>query len=644
MLSPINPGTLLNQRYRVVRILGQQDFGQTYLAQDEGRFNELCTLKEMAFPDVSEDILVKSRERFQQEASQLYRLENRQIPQFRATFEENGRLFLVRDYIKGKTLRELLGLRQSKDEVFSEVEVRQLLEQLLPVLDYLHRQGIVHGNLTPDNILLRVHSQIPGEQGGQEPILIGFEVMDELVRGLGSGSSIANPFGYKPPEQIQTGKTNSTGDLYSLAATMVTLLTGKPFQELYDSAGGRWLWAQQVRVSPELKSILQRMLSEQPRDRYPSVWEVQQALEAPPNPTQPSNVEGNQTPTPPPQQPDSPIQNASQMATLAVGGKPEPSRSQTPRKTSPDPVIPPPRSDSLLDNPLALVGFTLLLIAVAGGGSWGLVRLLQQSGEPETQPSVVISPVETPSPTPTPSPALSPTTETLTLLPGRPFVRQGTLEENALTDYTFVAQSNQQLQMAIASEGVWAKLFKPNGEFIDENAKLTQSWDGILPESGDYRIQLFSIPGSPARDRAYQLSLQLNNPVEAIPSPSASPSPTASPTPPEPQFDRESISFPANQESLEIAGQTEPERIKRLAIAIADNQVLEVEVLEGRVSLDIRYPDERLIDDAEGVQLWQGQIVDRGEYLIDVTTDRPRDFKLLVSVRNLEQPLPVESP
>ncbi|MGB0562247.1 MAG: serine/threonine protein kinase, partial [Spirulinaceae cyanobacterium] len=124
MQAPLTPGTLLNQRYHILRTLGQGGFGRTYLAEDRGRFQEQCAIKELVPSQNSEYALAKSRELFQREAAILYQIRHPQVPQFQATFEEQGRLFIVQDYVEGHTLQEIREVRRLSGARCSEAEVR----------------------------------------------------------------------------------------------------------------------------------------------------------------------------------------------------------------------------------------------------------------------------------------------------------------------------------------------------------------------------------------------------------------------------------------------------------------------------------------------------------------------------------------
>jgi len=108
MQPPISPGTVLRDRYIVKQVIGQGGMGRTYTAQDTERFNEICVLKEFIPATQSPEIIIKAKELFQREANTLYQIRHPQVPEFRATFEADSRLFLVQDYVEGKNYRTLI--------------------------------------------------------------------------------------------------------------------------------------------------------------------------------------------------------------------------------------------------------------------------------------------------------------------------------------------------------------------------------------------------------------------------------------------------------------------------------------------------------------------------------------------------------
>lgn len=274
--SSVSPQTVLGDRYLVQRILGQGGFGRTYLAADRYRFDELCVLKEFLPHWVDDYEIQKSRELFEQEAKILHQIEHPQIPKFLAYFEEDGRLFLVQEYIKGCTYSSVLRERQQRGETFTEAEIVDWLRQLLPVLDYIHDRKIIHRDISPDNIMLH-HDH-------NTPMLIDFGVGRwtlEQAQGAPSYSpkhSIVGKVGYAPYEQIWMGQCFPSSDLYSLAVTAVVLLTGKKPQTLIDSQSLEWQWRDHAKVSDRVAQILNRMLNAKPTERYPLAQDVVAAL------------------------------------------------------------------------------------------------------------------------------------------------------------------------------------------------------------------------------------------------------------------------------------------------------------------------------------------------------------------------------
>ncbi|MDZ8235620.1 MAG: serine/threonine-protein kinase [Nostoc sp. ChiQUE01a] len=343
----IQAGLTLGDRYVIVRQLGQGGFGRTYLAEDVNRFRELCVLKEFSPQVQTAYVVEKAEELFQREASVLYRLQHPQIPRFRELLRTNlqGReyLFLVQDYVEGETYNSLLNTRTKQGLRFTEAEVRQLLQQILPVLEYIHSIGVIHRDISPDNLILRTFDQLP--------VLIDFGGVKQVVATVASqyyqpGAVASSPsptllgkVGFAPPEQMQTGLVSPHSDLYALAATMLVLLTGKLPQELIDSYNLTWQWRREVSLSPLLGQVLDKMLAARPGDRYQSVRQVLEALNSPP-----VSYPATQYPTPAPPEPTSatvaisppppsPHLLVGEQSRTASPPSPQPTSSWTPTKT-----------------------------------------------------------------------------------------------------------------------------------------------------------------------------------------------------------------------------------------------------------------------------------------------------------------------
>ncbi|MGF1569170.1 MAG: protein kinase [Nodosilinea sp.] len=278
----------LGGRYKILQQLGQGGFGDTYLAEDTHRFQELCILKEFN-PQVEGKLaLDKAQALFEREASILYQLNHPQIPRFRELLREGTRLFLVQDYVEGPTYQELLDRRRAYSGSFSEAEVTQLLAQLLPVLQYLHSLGIVHRDISPGNLIQR--------NADGRPILIDFGGVKQLVVNVRHQLGVPQPYqsttgeitrlgtvGYAPATQLESGQVGPADDLYALGVTALVLLTGKEPEALYDDRQSRWVGLDQIDLFPPLQRVLTRLVANSPADRFQAAGPVMAALNLTPS-------------------------------------------------------------------------------------------------------------------------------------------------------------------------------------------------------------------------------------------------------------------------------------------------------------------------------------------------------------------------
>jgi serine/threonine protein kinase len=495
MQPPITAGTILQNRYNIIKTLGQGGFGRTYLAEDQRRFNELCAIKELIPNTAGTSAWEKAQELFGREAAILYQIKHPQVPQFRERFEQDKRLFLVQDYIEGKTYYDILQERKSMGGAFTEGEVLRLIRSLLPVLDYIHGKGIIHRDISPDNIMMRDRDKLP--------VLIDFGVVKELATRLGSPLQTPQTFvgkpGYSPSEQIQTAQAYPSSDLYALAVSAIVLLTAKEPAELFDDNLLTWNWQRWVTLNPRFAQILSRMLSHKPGGRYQSASEVLEVLDS-----------LNQPPTA--AKPD-----VSRMQTVAVGRKPNSVQpvEPPPRRQPPKPVIPPPK-DPLIDSPISVIVVGAAVVLLAGLGSLALVTSIRNSSNsrPESPPPQAF---ETPFLTPTPTPKSGEPdvfSKRLNFLLSDTVSVKGNLKENQTVQYTFRGDEGQVLTAVLVEEnGVSLTILGPNKEIIDNVARQVSSYKGDLPFTGRYTIELNNLPEISQAE--YTLKVSLKDPVTA---------------------------------------------------------------------------------------------------------------------------------
>jgi WD40 repeat protein len=266
---------LLYERYHLIKQIGKGGFCQTFLATDENQSPPVvCIVQKLQQRE-------QTVEEFIKKAQQLEELgKHPQVPTLMAYFVENQHFYLVQEYVEGKNLATLMEERGS----FSEAQIWQLLENVLPVLKFIGDRQIVHCDIKPENLILRSSPNPPlirGDAvGGGDLILVDFGTAKFLSENkqLKTENSIGSPE-YAAPEQTQ-GKPVYTSDLYSLGVTCIYLLTQiSPF-DLFDTASNSWVWRQYLttKISDRLGKIIDKLIENSQSDRFQSADEVMQAM------------------------------------------------------------------------------------------------------------------------------------------------------------------------------------------------------------------------------------------------------------------------------------------------------------------------------------------------------------------------------
>ncbi|MEA5570244.1 serine/threonine-protein kinase [Calothrix sp. UHCC 0171] len=274
---------LLKDRYRAMKPIGQGGFGRTFLAVDEDKPSKPhCVIKQFYPQAQGTSTLQKAVELFNQEAMRLDELgEHPQIPDLLAYFTQEDRQYLVQEFIDGYNLAQEL----AHSGTFGETQIRHLLYDLLPVLQFCHARNVIHRDIKPENIIRR--RALPGrstaisEHNPGNLVLVDFGASKVATNAdvNKTGTSIGSPE-YVAPEQIR-GKALFASDIYSLGVTCINLLTGKSPFDLHDIHNDTWIWRQFLTtpLSNELAAIIDSMLQTIPARRYQLVDEILQDLE-----------------------------------------------------------------------------------------------------------------------------------------------------------------------------------------------------------------------------------------------------------------------------------------------------------------------------------------------------------------------------
>ncbi|BAY13886.1 serine/threonine-protein kinase [Calothrix sp. NIES-2098] len=275
---------LLRNRYRIIQPLGRGGFARTYLAEDVDKLNEPCVVKQLVrgqfYSGGGSEAQKKATELFEREAKRLQELgKHDQIPTLFAYFKEYDYLYLVQELIEGQNLLQEL----KQQGIFDEIKIRQLLNDLLPLLELIHQQQVIHRDIKLENIIRRQRDAYGKGEAQRKLVLIDFGVSKQKTETIDtSPGTIIGSLGYAPIEQIQFGEAYPASDLYSLGIACFHLLTNIAPSQLWMKQGFSWTnsWRNHMTqpISQELEIILDKLLQENHEQRYQSAREVLQDL------------------------------------------------------------------------------------------------------------------------------------------------------------------------------------------------------------------------------------------------------------------------------------------------------------------------------------------------------------------------------
>ena len=290
MPTPIEPGIILRDRYKITRIIGQGGMGSIYLAEDIRLEGRQCALKEVQHESsLPEDTLQQARDQFLREAQILARLDHPNLPKVSDFFSDENREYLVMDFVPGEDLRTLMLEARRKKIFLAGREVLGWSVQIADALDYMHRQDppILHRDIKPSNLKLTPSGLIKLVDFGLVKLLASEEMTITILQGRGTAL-------YTPLEQYggDTGHTDVRSDIYAFGATLYHLLTSTAPVE----ARQRFLRPESLvpprQINPDISVRTERAilwaLNLHPDERPQNIEEFRQSLVGRVNPvTQP---------------------------------------------------------------------------------------------------------------------------------------------------------------------------------------------------------------------------------------------------------------------------------------------------------------------------------------------------------------------
>lgn len=294
---PLTTGQVLQNRYRIAKLIGQGGFGAVYRAWDIN-LNGPCALKENL------DTSPEAQKQFQLEASLLSRLRHLNLPRVTDHFFLPGQgQYLAMDYVEGENLDSLL---QKRGRPFDEAELLPWIEQVCDALEYLHGRTppIIHRDLKPQNIIIT-------PDGTAMLVDFGISKLYDPQKATSTGGRGATP-GYSPPEQYGQGRTDARSDVYGLGATLYTLLTGDSppdaIERLLQQSSLTPPRQLNQAISPDVETAVFQAIDLQPTNRFATVSAFRAALRQmdsasmpviQPSPTPPQPIAQTQQPVQP---------------------------------------------------------------------------------------------------------------------------------------------------------------------------------------------------------------------------------------------------------------------------------------------------------------------------------------------------------
>lgn len=272
-------GQLLDNRYRILQVLGGGAFGKTYLAADLRRPGyPHCVVKQLRLLRPNPTSVKNAHRLFKREAEMLQKLGNHpQIPRLLAYFEQGKQFYLVKEFTPGHPLTEEI----FQEERLSEVRTLAILVEVLEVLTFVHAHRVIHRDIKPANLIRR--------QRDGRLVLIDFGSVKEIVdleNGQAARTIAAGTPAYMPMEQFY-GNPQLNSDIYAVGMLSIQALTGLSSEELQKLRGsskdeaieGKVSWRHLVQVDPRFADIIDRMVHPSYHKRYQSALEVLEDLQ-----------------------------------------------------------------------------------------------------------------------------------------------------------------------------------------------------------------------------------------------------------------------------------------------------------------------------------------------------------------------------
>lgn len=449
---PLELGTLLYNRYRIVEELGRGGMGAVFRGHDESLGVEVA-IKENHF------VSPEAERQFFREATLLASLRHLNLPRVTDHFVIPGEgQYLVMDYVPGDDARQLLERRGGP---VLEADVLRWMGEILDAVNYLHTrpQSIIHRDIKPGNIKITPEGQA---------VLVDFGLakVHDALKSTTIGAKAFTP-GFSPPEQYGRGRTDVRTDIYSLGATIYNLLTNIIPADSLGRAMGQQRLVPILELNPSISlnvaDAVERAIAIKPGDRFATVQELLEAL-AP----EPEIATGD-------------------AATPLVDYAPTTERAKT--SVQPEPTLLKPAAPTERKRNFRFITIIIGVVFVVAFGAWGLLTIagVLDGPEPTITPVPPTYPVEdgialapseaatevplvvltnTPPPDYTQTPEISPTADATPRGGGQGQI--AFVSERAGLPQIFLinVEGSNVIQLTTMPDGACQPAWSPNGEHL----------------------------------------------------------------------------------------------------------------------------------------------------------------------------------
>ena len=267
----VEKGQRINERYEIIRSIGEGGMANVYLAYDI--ILERKVAVKILRGDLAED--EKFVRRFQREAISASSLNHPNIVEVYDVGEDNGKYFIVMEYVEGKTLKQLI----KKRGALTLAEVVDIMLQLTSAIAHAHNSYIIHRDIKPQNVIILEDGRVK---------IMDFGIAAQLNSGeLTQTNSVMGTVYYLPPEQANGNATTTKSDIYSLGILMYELVVGKvPFRgdspvevaikQMKESIPD--IVSYNPDIPQSIENIILKAAAKNPKNRYETAMEMHEDL------------------------------------------------------------------------------------------------------------------------------------------------------------------------------------------------------------------------------------------------------------------------------------------------------------------------------------------------------------------------------